>query len=68
MASPPFGLSGVSSGTTTAWPGVSTTSAAICAIVRPSTVGASPWSSPGRLSSSRMTSATPPASYMSSAL
>ena len=51
-----------------AWPGVSTTSAAICAMVRPSTVGASPWSRPGRLSSSRMTRATPPASYMSSAV
>ena len=30
MARPPFGLSGVSIGTTTFWPGVSTTSAAIC--------------------------------------
>ena len=49
MASPPFGLSGVSSGWTTFWPGVSTTSAAIWAIVRPSTVGASRVEEPGPL-------------------
>src|SRR5438876_817761 len=54
-------------GTTTSWPGVSRTAAAICAIVRPSTVVESPCRR-SRLSSSRMTSATPPASYMSAAV
>src|SRR4029079_19096327 len=44
----------------------SVTSAAIWAMVRPSTVGWSPWRRPGFLSSSRMTSATPPPSYMPS--
>jgi hypothetical protein len=53
-------------GWTTCCPGVSVTPAAIAAIVRPSTVFASPWSR-SRLSSSRMTRATPPASYMSEA-
>ena len=49
MASPPVGLIGVSIGTTTCWPSVSLASAAISAIVRPSTVGAPPWSRPGSL-------------------
>ena len=66
IAWPPVSLIGVSIGWTTCWPGVSTTSAAILAIVRPSTVRSSPWSR-SRLSSSRMTRATPPASYMSAA-
>ena len=66
IAWPPVSLIGVSIGWTTSWPGVSTTSAAIFAIVRPSTVFWSPWSR-SRLSSSRMTRATPPASYMSEA-
>ena len=63
---PPVALIGVSIERTTAWPGVSTVSAAIFAIVRPSTVFSSPWSR-SRLSSSRMTRPTPPASYMSAA-
>ena len=55
MASPPVGLSGVSIGTTTFWPGVSTAAAATSASVRPSTFFSSPWSR-SRFRSSRMTS------------
>ena len=42
MARPPVGLIGVSMGTTTFCPGVSSVAAATSAIVRPSTVGPSP--------------------------
>ena len=57
-------MSGVSIGTTTGWPGVSTTWSAISPIVRPSTLRA-PACTRSRLRSSRATSATPPASKMS---
>ena len=66
IACPPVALIGVSIGCTTCCPGVSTASAAIFAIVRPSTVRSSPWSR-SLLSSSRITIATPPAAYMSAA-
>ena len=67
MVRPPVGLIGVSIGTTTFWPGVSG---------RRRDLGDRPAvdrrrvavQQPGRLSSSRMTSATPPASYMSVAV
>ena len=69
IARPPVGLIGVSIGTTTVLAvGVRRASAAISAIVRPSTVGAAAVEQAGRLSSSRMTSATPPASYRSEAV
>src|SRR3954453_2347693 len=66
IARPPVGFSGVSIGTTTSCPGVSTTAVATSASVRPSTVGESPWTSPA-FKSSRATSATPPAACRSTA-
>ncbi len=63
---PPVCLIGLSIVRTTGCPGVSTVSAAIFAIVRPSTVVSSPCSR-SFFSSSRMTSPTPPALYMSAA-
>ena len=60
IASPPRALIGVSIGTTTSWPSVSTTAAAISPSVRPSTLSVLVSTQPA-FASSRATSATPPA-------